>query len=87
MSGSLPVNLERVSYIEKDLNSSRRSRKTTELYFWVNKLLENLEDGNHANFWRKFNREWSAGSESSRCLRIGEANLESEILTLWREHQ
>ena len=23
---------------------------------------------------------------SSHCLRIGEVNLESEILTLWREH-
>ena len=52
------------------------------------KLVENLEDGSHANFWRKLNREWSDGSESSACLRTGETNsfLERQIRLLCGEN-
>ena len=51
------------------------------------KLVENLEDGNHANFWRKLNRDCSCEtSEKGQCLRIGEATSVPEILLLWKEH-
>ena len=68
---------------KRALKSWRKKKDT----IFGRKLAENLENGNHVNFWRTLNRGASNESQARFCSsKIGQACTESDILNLWRDH-